>query len=108
MKDHYCDENLQFWKVVEEYRLTLIPFKRRTISKNIYEHFIKQGAENEVYELNYKINISHNHSLALKQAIEENGTDNIDIFDETQRDIFILMSLDTYPKFLEFIRINFL
>lgn len=58
MKDHYCDENLKFWKAVEEFRTTLTTFRRRNFSKEIYFNFIRKGAELEVLIFVKGINIT--------------------------------------------------
>lgn len=46
----------------------------------------------------YEINTDHHQKIALKERIDNPS---LDMFDEIQISIFLLMRLDSYPKFLE-------
>ncbi|KAF0991093.1 hypothetical protein HZS_329 [Henneguya salminicola] len=68
MIDHYCDENLKFWKKVEEFKCTMTGFRRKNLSKEIFYDFIRKGADNQV-------TLSHQIYVSAQLALGEEGSE---------------------------------
>ena len=90
LRSDHSFENLLFWKEVEEYK-ELPPDQLVTRAKAIMTRYFELGSE-------YEINLDHYQKINLKERC---GNPTPDLFDEIQISIFLLMRLDSYPKFIE-------
>ena len=90
LKADHSYENYLFWKDVEEYK-QLPADQMQAAAKTILGRYFELGSD-------YEINTDHHQKIALKERMEH---PTLDMFDEIQISIFLLMRLDSYPKFLE-------
>ena len=90
LKADHSYENYLFWRDVEEFK-QLVTEEMPAGAKVILNRYFELGSE-------YEINTDHHQKIALKEHMD-NPT--LDMFDEIQISIFLLMRLDSYPKFLE-------
>ena len=90
LRSDHSFENLQFWKEVEAYK-ELPPDQLAAGAAAIQARYFELGSE-------YEINLDHHQKIHLK---ERSSNPTPDLYDEIQISIFLLMRLDSYPKFLE-------
>jgi regulator of G-protein signaling len=90
LKEDHSYENLMFWREVEEFK-ELPPDQLPGAAAAIQTKYFELGSE-------YEINLDHHQKINLKEKCN-NPTP--DMFDEIQISIFLLMRLDSYPKFME-------
>ncbi len=64
-----------------------------TFAKEIYSTFVADGAE-------MQINISEAQLMDIRQKIESEDIVKRDLFDAAQKEIYSLMSRNSYPRFL--------
>ena len=99
-------ENIKFWSEVNEFHGAVDKLRDSegssthdekdilTFAKEIYQTFIVEGAQ-------MQINISEAQSLSITQRLESNeSTVSRDLFDKAQKEIYVLMSRHSYPRFL--------
>ena len=107
----YCSstrsvENIKFWAEVNEFHGAVDKIRDPegssthdekeilTFAKEIYQTFITEGAQ-------MQINISEALSLSIKQRLESSeAMVDRDLFDRAQKEIYVLMSRHSYPRFL--------
>ena len=65
----------------------------RSFAKEIFETYIQINAE-------YQVNISSSQRLLVQTQLTSTYKMPRDIFDKAQRDVFAVMSRDSYPRFL--------
>mmetsp|Transcript_27356 Transcript_27356/g.51873 ORF Transcript_27356/g.51873 Transcript_27356/m.51873 type:complete len:643 (+) Transcript_27356:165-2093(+) len=110
LKKELADENIMFYKAVNEYKLAkkspselkpgercISPSRRRT-SRAIYEEFISQKADTQV-NIPGKMR-AHIEAMAIGENTplpEENVP--IDVFDKAEEEIYKLMVRDNYARF---------
>jgi hypothetical protein len=86
-------ENLLYWLEIENYK-KLSPSDGAVLkdrADNIYDLYIDDDADR-------KINVSNTQSNIVKDKIDR-GIISIDMFNETQTEIFNLMEKDSFPRF---------
>lgn len=90
LRQDHSFENLLFWKDVEDFKE--LPGDRLAgAAAAIQKKYFELGSD-------YEINLDHHQKLALKEKLL---VPTADMFDEIQISIFLLMRLDSYPKFIE-------
>jgi hypothetical protein len=65
----------------------------RSFAKEIFDTYIKANAE-------YQVNISSAQRLLVHGQLTSTAKVSRDIFDKAQKDVFAVMSRDSYPRFL--------
>lgn len=100
-------ENIKFWCTVNKYHIEFDMQKIVSCEKSIedsetsikafvqeiYDIFIKPDAE-------FQINLPSYHCRKLEAIIKSNDKIERDLYDKAQKEIFSLMSCDSYPRFL--------
>ncbi|KAJ3599557.1 hypothetical protein NHX12_033516 [Muraenolepis orangiensis] len=88
----FSEENLDFWLACQAFRQTTSPAERSWKAEQIYQEFLQPNAQREV-------NVDHctreriQGSLAQQRPLAR-------CFDEAQRNIYLLMERDPWPRFL--------
>lgn len=95
LKKEFSDENLEFWVECENFK-TLSNTKQSKHAAKIYQKYV---AENSPMEVN--IDGPTRTFLAADVTCPSS-----EMFNEAQRQIFKLMQLDSFPRFVSFIREN--
>ena len=96
VKSELSQENLDFWLAVENFRKNNSSGKTSKCkslleAKKIYRKFVAPGASSEI---NVEISHSRNISQRLSLADIDHG-----IFDAAQREIYLLIKRDSFPRF---------
>lgn len=90
LREDFSYENYAFWRDVEEYKI--VPdedlFERGSA---LYEKYFTLGSD-------WEVNADHYQKLELKEKIKNPTRE---VFDDIQISIFVLMRMDSYPKFME-------
>jgi hypothetical protein len=91
MRDIFCEENAVFWQETQSVK-TLPEADVPSAVKKIYDRFLGDHPT-------FPINIEHASRKPIEDAVAS-GQPRRDCFVRAQREIYFLMKLDTYPKFL--------
>jgi hypothetical protein len=90
LRQDHSFENYLFWRDVEEFK-QLPHDQMEAGARKILSKYFELGCD-------YEINTDHHQKLALKEKMNHPS---LDMFDDIQISIFLLMRLDSYPKFIE-------
>lgn len=88
----FAIENLHFYDSVQRYR-KLAADKRPEIARKIYERFIKENADNELGDIDFKMRDS------ISNLLDDAP---IDLFDLLQQTAFLVMAHSTLKQFMEY------
>ena len=92
----FSAENVRFWCAVNDFKANLSAEEATAFitatAKDIYNQYIDQNTKTQV-------NLSSKQRTDIKKAIDSGQTKR-DMFDAAQREIFAVMSRDSYPRFL--------
>ncbi|XP_069366713.1 regulator of G-protein signaling 13-like [Paralichthys olivaceus] len=91
LKSEFSDENIEFWKVCEDFKTIKSSFRMSSRAKKIFKRYIQAEAPRE-------INIDHKTRELIRWNIKAPTTV---CFDDAQRIVFGLMERDSYPRFLK-------
>eukprot|EP00795_Rhopilema_esculentum_P011950 gene11950-2523_t len=91
LKKEHSEENIMFWKDVENFRLIDDSGKLRRRANEIYHTYLAGGAPGLV-------NVDQK---AVKKAEEKLINPDANMFDLQQQQIFMLMKYDCFPRFLK-------
>lgn len=91
LTDQLALENLLFFEAAEEYRKLESPQQRRLRLLEIYDTFIKDGAE-------YEMHVSAEYLQTMLDNIQNPAED---LLLNLQMDSWVVLSNDCYPKFLQ-------
>jgi regulator of G-protein signaling len=91
LRDDFSYENYAFWKDVEEYKQVDGEEGMKERAQEIYDRYFQLGSE-------WEINADHYQKIELRERIKDPTKE---IFDDIQISIFVLMRMDSYPKFME-------
>eukprot|EP00106_Octopus_bimaculoides_P016879 XP_014784321.1 PREDICTED: regulator of G-protein signaling 4-like [Octopus bimaculoides] len=91
LTSQYCDENLDFWKAVEDFRIEPDDTQIRARAGAIYKRFIMKGAPR-------CINLRSKSREKLGEQLK--GPITRSFFDEMQKEILEVMQRDPYQRFL--------
>ncbi|KAM7390936.1 hypothetical protein PAMP_021664 [Pampus punctatissimus] len=91
-RSEFSEENLDFWLAVEKFRRTRPLNKMAARAAKIYDEFISTTAARQV-NVDSSVRESTNHSLCL--CISPTS------FQVAQQQVFGLMEMDSYPRFLK-------
>ena len=89
LRKEYSDENLSFWQAARAYTELELPEDRAAEAREIYETYIKDGAERQV-------NLPSGLQKSVTQGIEAAEET---LFDAAAEEIFRLMERDTFKRF---------
>ncbi|ACI64490.1 a regulator of G-protein signaling domain-containing protein, partial [Thalassiosira pseudonana CCMP1335] len=96
---HHCtrefsSENVRFWCAVNDYRANIVVDTREIndVAIELYASFIAANSDTPV-------NLSSAQRSEIKVAVESGKTTKC-TFDRAQREIFSVMSRDSYPRYL--------
>ncbi|KAJ3447594.1 double hit isoform b [Anaeramoeba flamelloides] len=92
-KLNYSIENISFYQFVRNFEMTKKAKRRKKISKQIFNTFIKDGSP-------LQINISYETRSEITQSFE-NDDKNIDLFANAKQDILDLMFTNSFPFFIQ-------
>ncbi|XP_051557538.1 regulator of G-protein signaling 21-like [Myxocyprinus asiaticus] len=90
LKSEFSDENIEFWRVCEDFKKIRCSSRLTSRAKKIFEHYVEEEAPKE-------INIDHRTRQLIKQNVQAPTKV---CFDEAQKIVFGLMEKDSYPRFL--------
>lgn len=90
LKSEFSDENIEFWRVCEDYKKIKSSFRMSYRAKMIFKRYIQAEAVRE-------INIDHKTRDVIRRNIK---TPTTVCFDDAQRIVYSLMEKDSYPRFL--------
>eukprot|EP00211_Chloroparvula_japonica_P013934 CAMPEP_0119133720 /NCGR_PEP_ID=MMETSP1310-20130426/13520_1 /TAXON_ID=464262 /ORGANISM="Genus nov. species nov., Strain RCC2339" /LENGTH=142 /DNA_ID=CAMNT_0007124421 /DNA_START=158 /DNA_END=583 /DNA_ORIENTATION=- len=91
LKEDFSYENFSFWKDVEDFKANTPDEDVEKEAIALYEKYFALGSE-------WEVNADHYQKLELKERIQAPGRD---VFDDVQISIFVLMRMDSFPKFME-------
>jgi hypothetical protein len=86
-----CGENIDFWQRVRELRAMRDPQSISRGAKGIWKDFLSPSSPTE-------LNVGSKTRRAIRYEVE-NGLCSSSTFNDAQREIYKLISLDVYPKF---------
>ncbi|KAG1685478.1 Regulator of G-protein signaling loco [Nymphon striatum] len=91
LKSEFSQENILFWVASERYKLLKDANQMKTRAKEIYEKHLGLGASEPV-------NVDSHARQEVQENLENPTTE---LFSLAQKQIFDLMKLDSYPRFLK-------
>lgn len=91
LKKEFSQENIIFWKAVEQYKKIIEADKRKAKAKEIFMKHVSVKATDP-------INIEQN---ARQQVEKQLDSPSISTFERPQQEIFKLMKQDSYPRFIK-------
>lgn len=119
LKSEFSDENIEFWRVCEDYKKIKSSFRMSCRAKMIFKRYIQAEAVREVgghhhsqspllfrswtlstcnhFSVHLQINIDHKTRDVIRRNIK---TPTTVCFDDAQRIVYSLMEKDSYPRFL--------
>ncbi len=86
-----CGENIEFWQRVNAYQTVLDPEEQHVQAMSIWDDFLSPSSPTE-------LNVGSKTRKAIRYELE-NQLVTASTFNEAQRDVLKLISLDVYPKF---------
>src|SRR3989338_3133857 len=92
LREDFSYENFAFWKDVEEYKQIEDEDLLQIRAREIFEKYFSAGSE-------WEINADHFQKIQLREQMTAKATR--EIFDDIQISIFVLMRMDSFPKFVE-------
>lgn len=90
LRDEFSEENAVFWQKCEEYRKSTNAAYRKQLARLIYADHV---AELSADQVNIDANVRHSVERRLSMAPAN-------LFDAAQRQVYLLMKYDPYPRFL--------
>uniref|UniRef100_A0A7S3PFG5 RGS domain-containing protein n=1 Tax=Aplanochytrium stocchinoi TaxID=215587 RepID=A0A7S3PFG5_9STRA len=113
INDELAGENLDFFRDVRTFKAKYEKYDAGTLASdpvksefirscfNIIDRYVAPGSE-------YEVNLSGENRKKLLENVfnveQENSVVSSDIFDSAQQEIFGLMAVDTYPRFLRLLK----
>ncbi|XP_061194561.1 regulator of G-protein signaling 12-like isoform X2 [Saccostrea echinata] len=91
LKKEFSQENIIFWKAVEQYKKVVEADKRKARAKEIFTKHVSVKATDP-------INIEQNARQQVEKQLDNPSTST---FDRPQQEIFKLMKQDSYPRFIK-------
>ncbi|XP_029003702.2 regulator of G-protein signaling 2 [Betta splendens] len=91
LKSEFCEENIEFWNVCEDFRSLKSQKERVSKASKIYEEFIKNEAPKE-------INLDFKTRNAITQSLQEPSATT---FQAAQQKVHSLMENNSYPRFIQ-------
>jgi len=90
LRDEFSEENAIFWQKCEEYRQSTNTAYRKQLARLIYVDHVAESSTDQV-----------NIDAYVRQTIERRlSTASVNLFDDAQRQVYLLMKYDSYPRFL--------
>lgn len=89
LRSEFSDENIEFWLECEDFKSASaddLPWK----AERIYQRFIQPAACRE-------INVDHHIREEIKKSLKQPS---ISCFNEAQKQVYLLMERDSWPRFL--------
>ncbi len=86
-----CGENIEFWLRVNAYQTVLDPEELHLQAMSIWDDFLSSSSPTE-------LNVGSKTRKAIRYELE-NGLAAASTYNEAQREVLKLISLDVYPKF---------
>ena len=91
LRDEFNEENLIFWQKCEEYRKSTDAAYRKQLARLIYADHVAESSADQV-----------NIDADVRQTVERClSAAPADLFDEAQRQIYLLMKYDPYPRYVK-------
>ena len=90
LRDEYSEENAIFWQKCQEYRTSTDAAYRKQLARLIYVDHVAESSADQV-------NIDASVRLTVERRL---STAPINLFDDAQRQVYLLMKYDSYPRFL--------
>jgi len=90
LRDEYSEENAIFWQKCEQYRKSTDSAYRRQLARLIYVDHVAESSADQV-------NIDANVRLTIERRL---STAPVNLLDDAQRQVYLLMKYDPYPRFL--------
>ena len=88
-----CEENIEFWRLVAGYQPLRDPEEMMTSARHIWDEFLSPASSTE-------LNVGSKTRKAIRYDIE-NDLCSSSTFNDAQREIYKLISLDVYPRFCQ-------
>jgi len=90
LRDEFSEENVIFWQKCEEYRKSTDAAYRKQLARLIYADHVAESSADQV-----------NIDADVRQTVERClSAAPVNLFNEAQRQIYLLMKYDPYPRFL--------
>ena len=91
LREEFSEENSIFWQKCEQYRKSTDASRRKQLARLIYvDHVAESGAD--------QVNIDSE----VRQSVERRlATAPVNLFDDAQRQVYLLMKYDPYPRYLK-------
>ncbi|XP_061681259.1 regulator of G-protein signaling 2-like [Syngnathoides biaculeatus] len=90
LKTEFCEENIEFWMVCEDFRMLSSHQELTSKANSIYEEFLKNEAPKEV-------NLDFYTKNKIIQSLNE---PNVTSFVAAQQKVYSLMENNSYPRFI--------
>lgn len=91
MRDEFSEENVIFWKKCEQYRKSTDAAYRKQLARLIYVDHVAESSDDQV-------NIDADVRLTVERRL---STAPVNLFDDAQRQIYLLMKYDPYPRYVK-------
>mmetsp|Transcript_17378 Transcript_17378/g.25853 ORF Transcript_17378/g.25853 Transcript_17378/m.25853 type:complete len:170 (-) Transcript_17378:130-639(-) len=91
LKDDFSYENYRFWRDVESFKQIEDQDDMKEKAQELYDLYFQLGSE-------WEVNADHYQKIELKENMKNPTRE---VFDDIQISIFVLMRMDSYPKFME-------
>ncbi|ELU07058.1 hypothetical protein CAPTEDRAFT_47782, partial [Capitella teleta] len=92
LKKEYSEENITFWKKCCAYAETKDEQKRSELGEAIFREHLSSSASEPV-------NVDSKSRSEVEAALSQSAAS--DVFAQTQKQIFLLMKHDSFPRFLK-------
>ena len=90
LRDEYSEENAIFWQKCEEYRKSSNAAYQKQLARLIYVDHVAESSADQV-------NIDAHVRLTIERRL---STAPVNLLDDAQRQVYLLMKYDPYPRFL--------
>jgi len=91
LRDEFSEENAIFWQKCERYRKSTDAAYRKQVARLICADHVAESSADQV-----------NIDADVRQAVERRlSTAPVDLFDDAQRQIYLLMKYDPYPRYVK-------
>ena len=91
LRDEFNEENAIFWQKCEQYRKYADTAYRKQLARQIYADHVAESSADQV-----------NIDADVRQTVERRlSTATVNLFDEAQRQVYLLMKYDPYPRYVK-------
>lgn len=91
LESTFCEENLLFWRITNDYAKIEDESIRKTTALEIWEQYVCANSPNQV-------NITGSHYRGINEGLESAA---VDLFVQANAAVFHLMNFDSFPRFLD-------